>query len=527
MENERNNILEDFKYGFCNLLGESSNTIELESQLGWNEEAISLLTEIYPIVGKMNLDLAKERKSTIIIDEYSLLYDELIKDTENGKWQRKCGKYSYKFENDNRLGEIRPMKALAELSDYNDIVVALRNLLYSEIELRNYRILDEEYDENVSNILFELGLQLTNFFEESFEESRWDGYRRLRINTSSHRARELVDFIEDRINEILFLAPRDRLEHIIECLEVIKNSGLVANADRLWNTFLLKLYSVALFDDELGGFQEIDIRFDNERYESIVRSSYKKIDESLQMLQRSNTQNMLMLYSLERLSSRAFYNRDVIRQLYNALNSSEDLRGRYLITIKNNGGNTKNPSGNKSSPKCFAAMYNRDTGKKYAAISGVFDADRYIYPGVTTAKEKTASLRRKKNYKNLVSLLKNILGKSYEVIDSDDDVEYYFKKNGKMKRVTAKRFISYPYPVDKRPGNRMFSCCERKLSTKLVPGCEHDFYVKYAPCTLCERMITEETKNMVHFIHIFYAGKIRDIPKYKIALYDKAADAVK
>lgn len=146
------------------------------------------------------------------------------------------------------------------------------------------------------------------------------------------------------------------------------------------------------------------------------------------------------------------------------------------------GGNPKNPSGKKSSPKCFAAMYNRDTGKKYAAISGVFDADMYIYPGVTTKKQKNKSLRRKNEYKNLVLLLKSILGKSYEVIDSDDDVEYYYKKNGKPKKVTAKRYISYPYPIDKRPGNRMFSCCERKLSTKLVYGCEHDFYVKYAPC---------------------------------------------
>lgn len=60
MENERNNILENFRYGFCDLSGESSNTIELEKRLGWSEEAISLLTEIYPIVGKMNLDLAKD-----------------------------------------------------------------------------------------------------------------------------------------------------------------------------------------------------------------------------------------------------------------------------------------------------------------------------------------------------------------------------------------------------------------------------------------------------------------------------------
>ena len=68
-------------------------------------------------------------------------------------------------------------------------------------------------------------------------------------------------------------------------------------------------------------------------------------------------------------------------------------------------------------------MYNRDTRKKYAAISGVFDADRYIYPGVTTKKEAAKSKEHKKKYCDLVLLLKNILGNSYEVIDSDDEVK--------------------------------------------------------------------------------------------------------
>lgn len=506
MENDRNNILENFRYGFCDLSGETSSVKELESQLGWNEEAIGLLTEIYPIVGKINLDLAEERKSTIVIEE-----------------------------NDNSLREVRPMEALNELSDYNDIVVELRKLLYSEIELSNYKILDEEYDEKASNLLFELGLELTNFFEKSFSETIWDAYQRfdmaakLLYESGSLRVRELVNFIEDQISRIdYWISPYSGLEQVIKCLEAIKNSGLAAKADRLWNTFLLKLYSSVLFGDELNGFQGIDLRFDNNEYEHIVRSSYRKIDDSLQRLQHHNIQNMLMLYSLDRLSSGTFYNRDVIRQLYHALNSSEDLRERYLITVKNNGEKTQNPKGKKnSSNKCFAAMYNRDTKKKYAALSGVFDAERYIYPGVTTTGQKNESLRRKNKYNDLVSLLKNILGNSYEVIDSDDDVKYYYKKGGKMKNVTAKKFISYPYPVDKRPGNRMFSCCERKLSTKLVPGCEHDFYVKYAPCTLCDRMITEETRHNKHFIHVFCAGKITDISKDKIVEYDKSADAVK
>lgn len=516
MENERNNVLEDFRYGFCDLLGEVSNIIELESRLGWNEEAISLLTEIYPVVGKMNLDLAKDRKSTVTIDMQD---EELIKDHKNSEWGKQ---YS---GNDNGLREAHPMEVLVALSDYNDIVVGLRNLLYSEIELRNYKILDEEYDEEVGNILFDLGLQLTYFFEESFGERIYDVYRRLRTDSNSRRVRELVDFIEDRIYEVVFGATLDSMTRVIECLEAIKNSRLVAYADRLWNIFLLKLYTVALFDGELSEFQEIDIRSDNGRYESIIQNSYSKIDDSLLTIQRSNAQNMLRLYSVEHLSSRVFYNHDIIRQLFNALNSCWELRERYLITIKNNGGNPQNPSGKNPSPKCFAAMYNRDTRKKYAAISGVFDADKYLYPGVKT-KEINRLKERKKKYNDLVLLLKNILGNTYEVIDSDDEVKYYHKKGRKVRSVTAQKYINYPYPADKRPGNRMFSCCERKLSTRLELGCEHDFYVKYAPCTMCERMISEETKNNAHFIHVFYAGKIKDIEKDKLKEYDKSAEDV-
>lgn len=523
MENERNNILGYFRYGFCDLLGEFTNLNELESQLGWDEEAVSLLTEIYPIIGKMNLDLAKDRKSIITFD---MQYKELPNYLENSKWREKYGERVNYSRNDNMLWDAHPMEVLTALSDYNDIVVGLRHLLYSEIELCNYKILDEEYDEEAGNILFELGLQLINFFEESFGEINFDGYRRFKNDTNSRRVIELVDFIEKRIIKTSFFRSSDSLVHIIECLEAIKNSRLVTYADRLWDIFLLKLYSVALFGDELSEFQGINIRSNNGRYESIVQNSYRKIDNSLLMLQRSNVQNMLSLYSMEHLSSRVFYNRDIIRQLFNVLNSCGELGERYLITIKNNGGNPQNSSGKNPSPKCFAAMYNRDTRKKYAAISGVFDADMYLYPGVTTKKEINKSKERKKKYNDLVLLLKNILGNSYEVIDSDDEVKYYHKKGGKVRSVTAQRYINYPHPVDKRPGNRMFSCCERKLSTKLELGCEHDLYVKYAPCTMCERMIAEETKNNTHFIHVFCAGKIKDIEKDKLKKYDKSAEAV-
>ena len=524
MKNERNNILEDFKYGFCNLLGESLDTIEMKIQLGWNEEAISLLTEIYPIVGKMNLDLAEDKKNTIIIDEYDLVHDELFDGSMDSRWQKQYGEYFLDSGNNNEVRKVRIMKVLKELSDYNDIVVGLRELLYSEIELSNYKMFNEVYverDEIASTVLLKLGLQLTKFFDKSFEEKELHKFnnfvikgRFLNLNYS-FRMQELVDFIENIIEN--FGLSYIRFEKIIECLEVIKNSGLVANADRLWNIFLLKLYSIILFDKELVEFQEIeiDVLVNDDRYKSIIRDSYSKIDERLKKLQYSNIQNMLVLYSMERVSSRAFCNHDVIRQLYNALNSSKDLRERYLI--KSTGKHSK----------CFAAMYNRNKKKKYAALSGVFNSDEYIYPGKTTEEEKNKSLKRKKEYNKLVSLLKNILGSSYEVIDSDCNVEYYYKKNGKMKSVTAQKFISYPYPIDKRLGNRMFSCCERKLSTKLVLGCEHDFYIKYAPCTLCNRMINEKTKNNAYFINVFYMRKIKDLAKDILVEFDKLADEVK
>lgn len=505
MENERNYILKDFRYGFCNLSGKPSNTIELEKQIGWNEDAISLLTEIYPVVGKMNL--ARNKVSTITIDEYDSSCDGLFNDFMNSKWQKRCGEYSCDSLNDNGLQQANPAKVLADLSDYNDIIVGLRNLLYSEIELSNYKVLDEEYDEEVDNRLFELGLQFTNFFDESFEGKLFDFHE------------SGID-IELRIFDY-FVAIPDRLKFIIESLKEIRNSRLVEYADRLWNIFILKLYSVALFDDDLSEFNEINIRSDNLRYVSIVQNSYKKIDDSLLKIQRDNAQNMLMLYSMNRMSSRAFYNKDVIRQLYDALNSNADLRGRYLITKKNS-----KESGNKFSPKCFGAMYNKDTGKKYAAISGVFDADMYIYPGVTKTKKKNALLRRKKVYKNLVLLLKNILGESYEVIESDNDVKYYYAKNGKMKSITAKEFIGDPHSFDKSPGNRMFSCCERKLSTKLEPGCKHDIYVKYEPCEMCKRMIRGETKHNAHFINVIYMGKLKSKVNNKLVKYDRLADEV-
>ena len=66
----------------------------------------------------------------------------------------------------------------------------------------------------------------------------------------------------------------------------------------------------------------------------------------------------------------------------------------------------------------------------------------------------------------------------------------------------------------------MFSCCERKLSTKFQRNNEYDIYVKYQPCTMCCRMIKEEEKDKNIFINLNYIKQNRDI---KIKKFDKLA----
>ena len=524
MEEERNHILGDFQYGFCDLRGEPADTGGLESELGWSAEAAGLLTEIYPVIGKMNLDLAAERTGRIIIDESDLPDGGRPSPRDGPRWE-KWGRFLRDPWGNGPLREGRPMDVLTALSGYNDMVVGLRGLLYSEIEFSDYGIFEDEYDEGVSGALFELGLRLTEFFEDSFEEGRegvFSAFHRFRNAAASPRAGALADFIWKRLRGIADSSSPDRLKRVLECLEAIRNSGLAADAGRLWNVFLIKLYSAALFDDGTGGFQGTDIR--GGEYGRVLRSGYEKIDNRLRELQQGNIRNMLMLYSMVRLSPDTFRGHNMVKPLYDAL-SGTDMGGWYLSGVNDNsGGNGGGPPDRRPSPKCFGVMYNRDTREKYAAVSGVFDPDKYVRAGASQ-KEKARAKERKERYKRHVSLLKNILGGSWTVVDSDDGVKYYY---GRGRQITAKEYINHQFPTDKTPGNRMFSCCERKLSTKFRRGCEHVFYIKYEPCKLCRRMIKEENKNRAYIIqNVFCAEGLRDISSDDLKKYDASAKAVK
>lgn len=525
MEEERNHILGDFQYGFCNLEGEPADLGGLELPAAWDPEAAGLLAEIYPVIGKANLDLEGGRKDRIIVDESSLPDGGRPGD---GLGREKWGRFRWDPQENEPLLEGRPAEVLAALSDGNDMAVELRGLLYSEIELSDYGIFEDEYDEGVSGALFELGLRLTEFFEDSFEEnggSVYNAFYRFRSAAASPRAGALAAFIRERLGRIMGPSAPDRLERAIECLEAVRNSGLAADAGRLWNVFLVKLYSAALFGDGTGGFQETDIR--GGEYGRALRNSYEKIDGRLREIQQGNIRNMLELYSMVRLSPDAFRGHNAVRQLYNALNSSADLRGRYLSNPGSGGGNPRDRSGRKPSPKCFGVMYNKNTGEKYAAISGVFDPDKYM-PAAPTAGDIAKATERKKTYHGLVALLQRIVGSAYTVIRSDDEVKYYHRKGKKMRSITARRYINYPGLADKIPGNRMFSCCERKLGTEFQRGCEHVFYIKYEPCVLCRRMIKEENLNRMHIItDVFCGGGSRDIPPDNLKKYDASAAAVK
>lgn len=508
--NLRNNILSDFEYGFCDLEG---NLVErdLDLELAWDEETIELLKEIYPVLGRFSLN----QKSDRTLLKIRSMDNDVIE--EQNIFDYSCWNRLFGMKN-NDLGEtIAPLKALMDISEFNDMVIELRRLLYSEIECKNYEIeINTDFNQDIEKVDHFAKWIITNlegiveYNSPSIKAELAKVY--FLSSNNDEKIKELLDYIQN----ILKSAERkkdsfSRLKACISCMEAIKNSRLFIDGDTVWKVFLIKLYELALLGSELRTINNYD--FYNQDHTPLIKDAYGKIDEGLRTIQNENNRIILNLYSYTSLSARDFLKHDVVKQLYDALNDSSDLFGDYSSS-----GNGNVAGGEKK--RCFAVMYNKDTHKKYAAISGVFDPDKYIDPNQITKKAIQTAYKRKNDYINRVNLLKQILGNAFEVIDSDYDVKYYYKN----KRISAKKYMTSVKPYDKNPGNRMFSCCERKLSTKLVHGCEHDLYIKYNPCIMCERMITKETKNIGHFINVFYWKTYNS--NLKINYYDKSANEV-
>ena len=490
---EEKSLLGDFDYGLINIENERINLKEAQIESCWNEEIFDLVREIYPVVGKINLDLYQENKEKIDLE---------FENPEIGR-RDEIPYFEYPYYNNDDIvnGKYYPLDLLTRIMKHNDIVISLRKYLYSEIEF-NQNITNDKIDTS-RKLFVKLGIEIIRAInsKEVISEDREIEKCITNIYLSneydSYKPNNLLRYIE-----YVMIGFRDskslKKRTIIagNIIWAIHKSGLDKNTDRLWHIYLLYVYHLYLFNEPIK-IDDLFFAVINE-YKSWVKETYEKIDHVLIKTQIDNSKNMVMMYLTNKMSAGSFVKHGVIKGLYEALNN-ESLVIPYLRKMVTDKDVVKKKT------RCFAAMYDRNKKEKYAAISGTFDNEKYVDYSTEKKKEK------ENVYPVLVRILDKMLAGQYIIIDRDEKVKYYFNIRKKSHdEITSQDYINSVLPLDKSPGKRMFSCCERKLSTKFELGGEYDIYTKYSPCPLCKRMIDIEERHNRHFINVWYWQNYKD-----------------
>lgn len=119
-------------------------------------------------------------------------------------------------------------------------------------------------------------------------------------------------------------------------------------------------------------------------------------------------------------------------------------------------------------------------GKKVSCV-GKLDYDNKTYWAVNGSED---------GEKSHIDLLKKLLEeqgiKNPEIVNIDDTkMNCIYNKNGKWEMVSLEQYKK-DHPDSKSRNNRLFSCCERKLLTKLSQNVKSgDMYVAFQPCSIC------------------------------------------
>lgn len=116
---------------------------------------------------------------------------------------------------------------------------------------------------------------------------------------------------------------------------------------------------------------------------------------------------------------------------------------------------------------CFALLKNCSKG-----VAGYFAISGMDYKNVTeTACEEVAKIMRTKGMQRVSLWNQKVPSRIYYYLNEHEYISY--------------EDYMHQYGVAKDEYGRMFSCCERKLFSKIEKGKEYKLYVRYSPCEIC------------------------------------------
>lgn len=250
----------------------------------------------------------------------------------------------------------------------------------------------------------------------------------------------------------------EKIKLWLEIFLVLRNEHSGRAGEIAWLLFLVNIFKQICSD--LPQIEPITIH-PEENWEKELNHAIERTNKLLEDVFGKNIYDMqkslMFCYIAKPLSEDVFDTK--VRDLVEALKKMSEKKEYKKIKTKYL---DKKPEG------CIAIMHS--ASKHYVALSGSEFFNKCSY------------------------VLRKILGPAYKVVDLNSDVRYYYTKRSYITYGNYSDCKNDKYFLDKNKVenvNKMFSCCERKLLTKLYgKKCNgYTIYVKKKVCGMCQKAI--------------------------------------
>lgn len=382
--------------------------------------------------------------------------------------------------------ELDRFSVLQKIDLYNDKLIEIRKLLYEEIKRCIVRDNEEadlytaEFNNVVQQTVYKaFKILLTNDRDEYVELNNCiESIERYAGRTISETHRKFFTKLLHVLIDCRLASRRGTVEYnqaLITAVELLDNSGYFRYSNRMWGICLLGILGGSVGNNQ--EYEDLVEHFDNgNNFIDELSDYYETCDNYLLENQLSANLTLTCLYQINAYPVGVFYKEKVVRDMQKVFKRSNVLKKAYAdMTVLGNTG-TK---GKKKGSGCFAIMTVGD--KKYATLSGISSKRIQVF-----------------------HMLSSLLSKDYEIVKKEGS---YYLDNGCA--IDWHTFESSPFlsgndkkQISNGDYDRMFSCSERKFVTKMQMYSYHKIFVKYAPCYMCERMITEEESNYSCMIEV-------------------------
>ena len=369
--------------------------------------------------------------------------------------------------NENKMDKDKLLSQLQQTEEYYNILLRLKQLYYTEVQTSIERINAYcEHGESVTQKDIFLLKNIEIFYMElrnKFFEEDWDYiFRNLEYGLFHKNLRVWKKFVNALIDLEICYENNDMREknkviikRWIKLFLVLREKEFGIGGEIAWLLCLLNIFQKVCLDSNC--FEWVNTVHWEAHWEAHLSKMIERTNRMVENVFEKkicDTQKGMMNFLIRAMPSDIFDSK--ISLLVSALKQIPEVN-KYWI---------------KKQDKCIAIMHSNS--KCYVALSGVKYANDYS------------------------KVIKQILGEGYEVVELNNNVRYYHTKHT---YITYKDYKDWKenakFDEKKVPeAARMFSCCERKLLTKLYgkQNVNYTIYVKMNACPMCRVALIDYDK---------------------------------